>query len=328
MTTIRKGNIEAEVILATSNAYVDLPPIYTFRIRFPRFVAEQFLKHRAFSCNAVSSRAMSVPKMNQWIESGPAMPVFWGAQKKGMQPTEAHTQLVTKEDGVYGFIDMDGGVSADQVWCDAMQYNMQIADALWDAGYHQQIPNRLTHAFQMAEYIVTGTNFENFFNLRLHDKAAQSEIAILAQCMKIAMDTCTIQEPLLIGGERWHLPYTTIDERFELPLESLCTLSAARAAIVSYNNHDTDELLPVEKAAKIYDHLVNDTNPHLTPMEHSARCLSRQEYIDACRVQAHMCKFADVGNTKPLERRIVSTLTFANLYGWQSQRYLFETCQL
>lgn len=79
------NGIEAECLLRTKGDYSD---ICTLRIRFPRFVAEQFLKHRMFSCNAMSSRALSVPKMNDWVKENPVEPLFWGARKKGMQPDQ------------------------------------------------------------------------------------------------------------------------------------------------------------------------------------------------------------------------------------------------
>ena len=250
-----KAGIEAEVLLKSEGTHSN---IVTLRVRFPRFVAEQFLKHRMFSCNAVSSRAMSVPKMNQWILNNTADPIFWGAQKKGMQPDVEHSQLLQDSEGYGTYIGLED-TTPEEAWYDARNFAMCMAKAYWDAGYHQQIPNRLTHAFQMAEYIVTATDFDNFFNLRLHDKAAQSEITELARCMKEAID----KAPFTGLYKGWHIPYVTDDELLTLELDDLLKVSAARCAIISYNNHDSDELLSVEKAKKIYNHLMNDTNPHL-----------------------------------------------------------------
>lgn len=250
-----KAGIEAEVLLKSEGTHSF---ISTLRIRFPRFVAEQFLKHRMFSCNAVSSRALSVPKMNQWILNNTSEPIFWGAQKKGMQPDQEHNQLLRDADDYNSYIDLDGS-TPEEAWYCARNYTMSLAKAYWEAGYHQQIPNRLTHPFQMAEYIVTATDFDNFFNLRLHDKAAQSEITELAKCMKEAIDKAPVME--LIKG--WHIPYLTEDDLNCLTLPEMLRVSAARCAIISYNNHSTEDLLSVEKATKIYNHLINDTNPHL-----------------------------------------------------------------
>jgi len=268
-----KAGIEAEVLLKSAGVYSN---IVTLRVRFPRFVAEQFLKHRMFSCNAVSSRAMSVPKMNKWILDNTADPIFWGAQKKGMQPDQEHSVLLQDVEGYGQYIGLED-TTPEEAWYDARNFAMCMAKAYWDAGYHQQIPNRLTHAFQMAEYIVTATDFDNFFNLRLHDKAAQSEITELARCMKEAIDK-TLSKNLHKG---WHIPYVVEEE-----LDNL----------------------------SIYNHLINDTNLHLTPMEHQALSLTRMERLKIKTLE----KFAKELNMPTRVRY------FANLNGWKSQRYLLE----
>ncbi len=200
---------------------------------------------------------------------------------------------------------------------------MSLAKAYWEAGYHQQIPNRLTHPFQMAEYIVTATDFDNFFNLRLYDKAAQSEITELARCMKKAIDKAPVME--LIEG--WHIPYLTEDDLNCLTLPEMLKVSAARCAIISYNNHDSDQLLPMEKAEKIYKHLINDTNPHYTPMEHQARVLSREELDIYWAITGATMSIAAQADKKP-HMRDFDTSYFGNLKMWKSQRYLLETLDL
>jgi len=308
----QNSGIEAEVLCKSKSDYG--PDLVTLRIRFPRFVAEQFLKHRMFSCNAVSSRAMSVPKMNNWILGHTSEPIFWGAQKKGMQPDQKCDNLLKDVEAFGYYLDLEG-ITPEEAWYEARNFAMAMAQAYWNAGYHQQIPNRLTHAFQMAEYIVTATDFENFFNLRLRDKAAQSEINKLADVMNQAIELSDY-----IGlYEGWHLPYVTEEEKQSLSVEDLRVVSAARCAIISYNNHDTDQLLSVDKAYKIYNHLINDTNPHYTPMEHQAKALTSVENIKV----GFMKSMAEDVNypTKSLGY-------FANLKGWKSQRYLLENQEL
>ena len=184
LITVNGGNhIQAELLAYTKGVY---SPIATFRVRFHRYVAEQFLKHRMFSCNAISSRAMSVPKMNARIDKYPAIPLFWGAQEKGMQPNQECNNKI--EDvwlpGNYDQVNL----SREDAWDEMRNSFCLWAEDYWDADYHQQIPNRLTHPFQMTEYIVTSTDWSNSFNLRLHDDGAQAEINELARCMEACLD--------------------------------------------------------------------------------------------------------------------------------------------
>ena len=313
------SNITAEVILGTKSAYSEFPPIWTFKITFPRYVAEQLLKHRVFEICANSSRAMTVPKMNKTIEDNPANPTFWGSRKKGMQPGEALDYQVTKTDGPYGHICR--GTEPDtveEVWEQTKDFCMQQADALFDAGCHQQIPNRLTHAFQMTTYILTGTDFSNFFKLRLADDA-QDEIQILARCMKDAMDAYDIQR--LRNG--WHLPYVSQYEYDVYGLEKALKLSAARCCVVSYNNQDGTPM-EIEKAEKIYSMLVdNGGAPHYTPVGMAARVPTKDEYMDITRMQETIIMFHK-GQESFVKSKVKQLQYYANYNGWCSNRFVLE----
>lgn len=309
-----KSGISAELLAYSINDSGD--KIATFKLVFHRYVAEQFLKHRMFSCNATSSRAMSVPKMNEWIENNTAMPVFWGAQQKGMSPKNECVNLIGTSDTYWK--------RRAEHWINARDSAILFASDYWDAGYHQQIPNRLTHAFQMASYIVTATEFDNFFNLRLHDDAAQDEIKILAKCMKECLDNAkpnTIASYMFHPG--WHMPYVTAYERVKYDLKDCLIISAARCAIVSYNNHTTDEPLPLEKAKLIYSKLIEDTNPHYTPLEHAARIetIEENELVRCMQVAACMKIGPYKGISKAKQRQLIF---YANLRGWLSNRYCIE----
>ena len=57
----------------------------TLQLRYPRFIHAEVMTHRMFSRNASSSRAIPVAKMIEDLRRDPAMPVFWGSNKPGMQ---------------------------------------------------------------------------------------------------------------------------------------------------------------------------------------------------------------------------------------------------
>lgn len=325
-----KNGIEAEVVLGTKSNVIEAPPIYTIRIKFHRYVAEQLLKHRMFSCCANSSRAMTVPKMNANINEGMAMPIFWGAQQKGMQPSQEHNQHLTGDYDMYDlmttFCASNGvGVSAEQAWEEVGNFAMTYAHAMWDAGYHQQIPNRLTHPFQMAEYIITATDFENFFNLRLKDCNAQAEINELARCMKEAISGY-IPKP---AQEGWHLPYITNDDLFVHGVDNCLRLSAARCAVISYNNHRTGKPMEMEAANRIYTHLLEDSNPHYTPLEMQARVLTKEEYKMVISTQQDLVyNYLGKIPTGMLKKKVKQQQYFGNLNYWISQRTQKESERL
>ena len=133
------------------------------------------------------------------------------------------------------------------------------------------------------------------------------------------------------GEEYWHLPYI-LEEEKKFQISDLLVLSAARCAVVSYNNHDTDELLGVEKAKKIYTHLISDTNPHYTPLEHQARLENRderklrtevQEFIE--QVDVFGDDICETQNRYGIISQKIQQLNFyANFDRWVSHRYIKE----
>ena len=109
--------------------------------------------------------------------------------------------------------------------------------------------------------IVTATEWDNFFRLRLAENA-QPEIRVAAQLMREAIDASR-PEPVDIGS--WHLPLIQEDER-SLPIETQKMVSAARCARVSYLTHDGKR--DIEKDIELCERLRSDR--HLSPFEHVA----------------------------------------------------------
>ena len=103
------------------------------------------------------------------IDDNMAAPVYWGKAKSGMQA--------------------DGEVNEDDVWWyrekwdfayDEVSYRVkQLSDLVegkegFMKALHKQIPNRLIEPFQMMKTVITGTDWDNFFNLRLHPDSQHS----------------------------------------------------------------------------------------------------------------------------------------------------------
>lgn len=223
--------------------------ITTLELEYPRFIHAEFMTHRQFSRNSSSSRAIPIDKMIEQVFSNTAMPVHWGLNQSGMQAKEEQA-------------DESECVSA---WLDARDRAVESALDLKELGLHKQIVNRVLEPFQMMKVLVTATNFDNFFALRLH-KDAQPEIQELARVMYDAIHTSA---PVLLHDGDWHTPYYDKGYWTKDSTDDLGTalkISCSCAAQVSYRKLDDS----LEKALAIYDKLVNSEPVHASAFEHCA----------------------------------------------------------
>lgn len=246
----------------------------TMELNYPRFIHAEAKTHRVFSLddeqyelvlkqevslmddimlsrNASSSRAIPVEKMLQQVRENPAMPIHWGKNQPGMQAREE--------------IDLESIYEATDEWKFAANTACNQAQAFINLGVHKQVVNRLLEPFQYIKVIVTATEWDNFFALRLH-LDAQPEIAQLALRMWEAMANSAAS--VLQPGE-WHLPYVRANEihAFDYQVDKMIKCSVARCARVSYLNHDNtspDVKKDLELANKLY------TAGHMSPFEHVA----------------------------------------------------------
>lgn len=302
----RETNITAKVICDSVSQ--DGVRMTTFEIEYPRFIHGELMTHRSLSKNSSSSRAIPIKKMLDQIEGNMAVPVYWGKAKSGMQATEevdVDDQLVSLFQWKMSFLDVKARI-----------------DKLSSQGLHKQVPNRLSEPFQMMKVVISGTDWHNFFNLRIHPDA-QPEICMLAYKMYIAMQNSS---PNKLQEGEWHLPYVNIVSNehetyynaFEydkgvghtveqvLNLEDAIKYSAACCASVSYR---TDGMT-LDKANKIFDMLVKAEVVHASPFEHLATPIrDRSKNINGWDEGiTHMNRNGD--------------LCSGNLRGWISYRHL------
>lgn len=263
---VGKGGISAKVIKHSIDR--NGREIFTLQLKYPRFIHSEFMTHRVFSRNAMSSRAVPVAKMLDQVRKNPAMPIHWGKNQPGMQAYAESDDLVQ---GTLCFpypncVDWDDkGVSAEEAWRRSAEFAAHFAEQMSEAGYHKQVVNRILEPFQFMHVVVTSTEWENFFALRDHE-AAEPNIQELAQVMRQAM---TASKPELLQDGEWHLPYVLPAERATLPLGATLKISAARCARVSYIKHDgTDPDLDEDIA--LFDRLVGSEPLHASPIEHQA----------------------------------------------------------
>lgn len=253
----------------------------TWKLRYPKFIHGEVKTHRVFSSgneggyfvleqecgfmadqnfsrNASSSRAIPVSKMIAEVrdENEMAWPVYFGKEQKGMQAGEAFVGQELK--------------MIMQMWRDAALSAADHAERLARAGLHKSLVNRVIEPYTHINVLITATEFDNFFGLRLH-KDAQPEARALAIAMWEARKASIPQD---LKPEEWHLPFADDvcfdDPRYEDRLAKAIRVSVARCARVSYESFETGKRSTVEEDLKLYDRLVGMQPLHASPAEHQA----------------------------------------------------------
>ena len=226
--------------------------ITTFRLRYPRIIHSEFMTHRAFSRNAQSSRATPVKTMLRDMAVTHWRPRRWLANGKGM---------VAK-----GEVTADAARKADEIWDEAFANACAAARELAALGISKQYTNRLLEPFSHITVLVTATEWDNFFKLRIDDRA-QPEIRTLAYGMRLALETSKPVE------RQWHLPF--IDDEDKLapdttPDEKYFIESVAKCARVSYLKFDGEPPTQEDNELLVAKLLFDPDRRHLTPFEHQA----------------------------------------------------------
>lgn len=237
--------IEARIILDSINTAGNR--ITSWVLTYPRFIHSEIMTHRMFSRNAASSRAIPVEKMIKAVQDNPAMPVYWGLNKRGMQATEE--------------LDKQAQEQAKMLWLNARDAAVQQALTLHDLGLHKQVVNRVLEPFTHMTVILTATEYGNFFALRAHPDA-QPEFQALAYLM---LQEYMKSTPILLRPGSWHIPFG--DNMPEgLTEEQMLKIATARCARVSYLTFDGK--IDPEKDYELHDSLKE--SGHFSPFEHSA----------------------------------------------------------
>ena len=264
----RETNITAKVVCDSINEQGIR--LTTFEIEYPRIVMSEFNTHRSVSKNSSSSRAIPVSKMLEHTQTVNLKPVYFGSKKAGMQ---AGKELV-------------GGdlINAKLFWESALFDAVTWATELDELGVAKEVTNRLVEPFQLVKAVCTATDWDNFFNLRLHPDS-DPNICMLAYKMYQAMQE---SKPIELKVDEWHLPFVNVgwngkgemcyaDDDFNfIELEQAIKLSAASCASVSYRT----EGMTLEKADKIFDMLIKAEVIHASPFEHLATPISKEIEIE------------------------------------------------
>lgn len=192
--------IEAKIVADSINQQGDR--ITTYILTFPRFILAELNTHRVFSKNSASSRAIPFKKMVEMVDTDPFIPIAWQKDHKGMQGTEYLsktdkfnlTQFVSVMiDTLNNMIDRSSKdfkqfekeveervnlitgllskyahftMTLDEWWLFARDKAVEAASIMYVFRVTKQLCNRLLEPFMWHTVLLTGTEFENFFELR------------------------------------------------------------------------------------------------------------------------------------------------------------------
>ena len=309
------ADISAKVIAHSHNGRGN--EIITFELEYPRIIHSELMTHRLFSRNAASSRAIPVKTLIEMVRNEPAMPYRFGANQPGMQDKGV------EHDGIVG-----AGYTGREWWKLAALSAARFAEELAEAGYHKQIANRLLEPFQRMKTVLTATEYENFWWLRV-DADADPTIEALAIAMHKEYEA---SEPELLQPGQWHTPYVyhstdikgnfagyyILDENGEWPvdltLEEAKSISASCCAQVSYRRLNSTK----DKALDIYGRLLTGRKVHASPFEHQG---TPMEEIDGYKnMQEYKCGWED--GVTHMDRD--GDLWSANFKGWIQHRQLLD----
>ncbi len=184
--------ITAETVLRSRNKAAPTKVLTTLLLRYPAFMHQDFMTHRVFSRNAMSTRAVPMKKMLRMILTDMAMPIHWGKNQGGMQARE---ELI----GFRRWL-------ARTLWRTAGYMACLLAGLLYLVGVHKQVGNMILWPFMHFTTVVSSTEWDNFLELRDHEDA-RPEIQALARAIRACLereDDIQVLEP-----GHWHLPFVT-----------------------------------------------------------------------------------------------------------------------
>lgn len=215
----------------------------TVECEYPRYILSQVNTHRVFSRNTASSRAIPLETNIKFIQSNPVIPT-WTGNQPGMVGTH---------------VDKETRIKADKIWLQAKDAMIGYANALAEIGIHKQNANRLLEPFSTVKTIITSTDWDNFFNLRIAEDA-QPEIQELAVAIKEALDGST---PVEMTKDMAHTPYINDGHSDKKDVNAILG-SAAACAQVSYRKLNTEP----GALNRIITRLINGGRVHASPFEH------------------------------------------------------------
>jgi hypothetical protein len=202
----------------------------------------------------------------------PVVPEFIGREQSGMQSGENFTGdeyfevaklIVAARDSVMGF---------------CMEMHKR--------GVHKSIINRYLEPWQWMTVLITATEWNNFWRLRIHGAAEK----LFQKIARMTAEAVKASSPNLLRNGEWHLPYLHAEDRQLISTRRYDNIappelierfvSAGRCARLSYLTQDgtRDLSKDIKLAQQLIDPRTADLDPdvlHASPLEHV--CMAHYE---------------------------------------------------
>jgi thymidylate synthase ThyX len=237
--------------------------LITWETYYPWQIHGEVMTHRVFSRNASSNRAIPVAKMLEEVRDPArrAYPSFAVVNAPGMQggrPTTKEERSRFKA-----------------LWDEAAMECANRAEEMVMIGAAKQDANRLLMPFTHAHTLISATETDNFFGLRLDTMADPTMRALAVAMWEARKDSA----PTLLQPGQWHVPFidaetlTDIGRRHtkqDEATQEMIRVSVARCARVSYQEVETDKRSTLAADLALYDRLLAGSTKHASPAEHQA----------------------------------------------------------
>jgi thymidylate synthase ThyX len=273
------------------------------RLKYPLIVHAEMCRHRCFSRSVASNRAIPTSKIVSMVQDDLFIPIYWGTNQPGMQAGKELDDASKK--------------AARRRWRDAADAAVGHAEYLNALGVHKQIANRVLGPYQWVTEIITGTDYDNFYALRL-DKGAQPEVRKIAEMMHA---TTQASEPETLNPGMWHIPFLTPNDKEGILAGRINTfdalrISAARCARTSYRTHE-GKISSFEEDIALYNRLMGQSPLHASPTEHQA--MARNSETEGVLIPTYDPSQPWTMVEEPTARRR-QQVYYANLQGFMSFR--------
>jgi thymidylate synthase ThyX len=265
-TSLGSALITATNILTSHTTHS--PTLHTLELTIPKFLIGQLNTHRVFSRNSGSSRAVPTWQILDQVWHQPYLPRRVGRYSTGMQPSEeltghelegVHRRILDASDAAVkhavhvllnpaDYKDFTSRIDFDNPDFELLRDYSPVAA--------KETVNRIVEPYMMTKVVLSGTDWDNFLNLRSHTDS-QYEMQDLAVAVQEALRNPLKEQTL--SADEWHLPY--IDSTFGSNENIL--YSASACAKVSYLREGT--AMDLERALSLLQ------AGHLSPFEHTAK---------------------------------------------------------
>lgn len=311
---------------------------------YPRIVHSERMTHRIHAKNSASTRAIPFASQLHNLLENPYIPEKFGINQRGMQAYQhlegmRHDQaveiwlagrdraLTTATELMLGRTAAADllGYNPEREYVHEETFTEKFVDIVEQVpkndearpedcdklGVHKQLANRGLEAYMWHTTIATGTEWDNYFALRIHPDA-QGEIARIAALTKEAIEA---SEPQPLDYGEWHLPFVDPDE-FKDTFDAI-RASSARCAASSYNRQR------VKNPAKEFDRYHDlRSGGHMSPLEHPATPFTSKDWHVRRRMARTALELGIAIDTpdRQIAQLVDATEFLGNLRGWRQHR--------